>query len=90
MTDDDADGDWATVAARSAFRHHALDDYDDIIAATAAAIRAERERCAVIVETEGPCRHVDHVQGFCACADKAALIRATPDLSLARIVEGKN
>lgn len=41
-----------------------------------AAVKAERERCAKIVEEEGDCRHVDHVQGFCACADKAAAIRS--------------
>jgi len=35
----------------------------------------ERERCAKIVEDEGPCRHVDHVQGFCACQEKADAIR---------------
>lgn len=34
------------------------------------------EMCARIVEDEGPCRHVDHVQGFCACAEKAAAIRS--------------
>ena len=39
-------------------------------------VEVEREACAKIVEEEGDCRHVDHVQGFCACADKAAAIRA--------------
>ena len=34
------------------------------------------ERAAKIVEDEGECRHVDHVQGFCACESKAAAIRA--------------
>ena len=37
---------------------------------------AEREACAKIVEEEGSCRHVEHAQGFCACFDKAAAIRA--------------
>ena len=40
------------------------------------AVAAEREACAKIVEEEGSCRHVDHVQGFCACQDKADAIRA--------------
>jgi hypothetical protein len=45
----------------------------------AAMLAAERDRtleeAAAMVEAEGTCRHVDHVQGFCSCADKAAAIR---------------
>lgn len=54
----------------------------DISAAQALQIiAAEREACAKIVEDEGECRHVDHAQGFCACADKAAAIRARSNQS---------
>lgn len=39
--------------------------------------RAEmREACARILHEQGPCRYVDHVQGFCCCGDKEALVRA--------------
>lgn len=46
----------------------------------AIAIADEREACAKLVEDEGPCRHVDHVQGFCACQEKADMIRARSKL----------
>lgn len=54
----------------------ALQPPADLAAATVDAVAQEREACAALVEAEGTCRHVDHVQGFCACADKAAAIRA--------------
>ena len=51
-----------------------------VAAALRNAVAEERERCAKICEAEsGPgfsCRHVDHAQGFCECAAKAAAIRA--------------
>ena len=34
------------------------------------------EEAAALVEDEGPCRHVDHVQDICACIAKASMIRA--------------
>ncbi len=49
---------------------------DRIAALVDEAIADEREACARLVEEEGPCRHVDHVQDFCACREKAAAIRA--------------
>lgn len=49
---------------------------DVIAAALRACAEREREACAKLVEAEGECRHVDHVQGFCACQPKADAIRA--------------
>ena len=49
---------------------------NEILNAVRHAIAAEREACARIAEEEGDCRHVDHVQGFCACQSKADAIRA--------------
>jgi len=40
------------------------------------AVKAEREACAALISTGEFCRHVEHVQGFCDCADMAAAIRA--------------
>lgn len=40
------------------------------------AVAAERERCAKLVTTGDYCRHVDHNNGTCDCADLAAAIRA--------------
>ena len=42
-----------------------------------ASVRDETlEEAAALVEDEGPCRHVDHLQDICACLAKAAMIRA--------------
>lgn len=40
------------------------------------AMRIEREACAALISSGKFCRHVDHVQGFCDCAEMAAAIRA--------------
>ena len=57
-----------------------VDFAESIVATLRKAVADERERCAKICEAEsGPgfsCRHVDHSQGFCECAAKAAAIRA--------------
>lgn len=53
----------------------------EVVEAIKTAVAAEREACAKIVEDEGPCRHVDHVQGFCACAEKAAAVRARREVA---------
>ncbi len=64
----------------SCARTKTCDLVDDVAAALREAAQAENEACAKIAEAEQGegfyCRHVDHSQGFCACADKAAAIRA--------------
>lgn len=65
-TDRAVETDWATKAAQVAFRGHAMDDYDDIIAATAAALRKERERCAGIVAQHRCDSYVDSVANLVA------------------------
>ena len=54
-----------------------LDDISTAAVAWRTSVQDEAlESVAELVEDEGPCRRVDHVQGLCACAKKAAMIRA--------------
>uniref|UniRef100_A0A6M3KA61 Uncharacterized protein n=1 Tax=viral metagenome TaxID=1070528 RepID=A0A6M3KA61_9ZZZZ len=55
-------------------------DFDAALAEVARKARREAlEEAAALVATEGCCRHDDHVQDFCACAEKAEAIRALAD-----------
>ena len=47
-----------------------------------AAVSAEREACALLIEAGEQCRHVDHVLGHCDCRRIADAIRSRSDQSI--------